>query len=111
VPFEEISYDLNLVGVTDIFLDDYAWYGYTVSGVSIRTDSGTSTVTFKIDSTQTGAGTSIGGLTSLTAGTSGTQGFSTSSYTVPQYGQLRITVTGTSGGATRLYGSIKINRT
>ena len=104
MPYEEISYDLNLVGVTDIFLDDYAWYGYVVSGVSIRTDAGTGTLDFRINNSN------IGGINGLTASTSGALYYATSSNTVSTGGQLKITVTGNSG-ATRLFGSTKIYRT
>jgi hypothetical protein len=104
VSTEEISMDVSLTDLTTIYVDDYAWYAYTITSASLRTLAGTCTLTFKIN------GTNVVGLVSLTGTTSRTQYNASSSNTVSLGQELTIVIDGTPT-AERLLCTIKINRT
>ena len=63
IDIEELNFNVYVNGETNIYLDDYAWYGYQVSGLTLRTPVGTCYLDMVI------SGTSITGMINITGTT------------------------------------------
>ena len=99
---EELNFQIAL-NVTPIVLDDYAYYGYTVNNLTLRTPANTADVTLNIN------GTPITGLTAIT-GSSTIAAYTASAANTLVVGN-NLTMTVNSATATYLYGSLKLTRT
>jgi len=99
---EEISFNVSTQN-TPVVIDDYAWYGYTVNNVTLRTPSGTCNVTFDI------SGTPITGLSAID-GTSVLASFTATAANVLSVAS-NLTMDINSATATFIYGSMKVTRT
>ena len=62
---EKLNFNVFVSGETSIYLDDYAWYAYEVSGLTLRTPYGTCYVDMMISGNQIYGMDSITGTTSM----------------------------------------------
>lgn len=103
IDIEELNFNVYVSGETTIYLDDYAWYPYQVSGLTLRTPSGTCYLDMVISST------SITGMINITGTTAMNTYFSTANDIVNAGNSFYIKINNNID-ASYLIGSTKLRR-